>query len=602
MAAPHQATVVSDRIQWRYAPLDIEVECSLAALETVRHEAVDGLTRLSKGGLEVGGFLLGRRTEGTMEIVGTLPIECEHKLGPLFILSTGDEKAFAKALTSDPRGGLQPVGLYVSHSRQGFSVAETDAKILDRIAPAPWQLVLVLIPAKLGKTRAGFFIRASIEGPFICVHEVMLSPLARRFEPPVPAAPVASAPPPVPLVPVVHDLDLKLAPATPFERIQSYLALEYRRWKLRQWSLTSTLALLVLFVIIGALVVGGRTPQGPAIPLHVSDLGSKLRIEWDPGQRVVRASSSALLEVRDGGHGMVTIPITRSGLDSGGALYSPQSDNVEVRLKLLEGNRTASESVLYFINNPSHPGAAVAASVPANVPANVPAGVPAALPKPAPFPVTAPATGSIPEESAPPPAARPVSIREKPARKTFQMPQTEPESAPAPAAPINLPDVPDIHASPAPPPQALASSSGPSIMALLTPSVRPPGPPQLHTGHLIWTGSLRKNATLTFSADGASVGVLNGRLPGVPVKVTVHPAELLDKGIAVYSKDGDQSGRTEQSANWNGWNVVIFHDWDPKKVAEAEVVEAPGPANNWKRLVVRNGNHSASVLVVDWQR
>jgi hypothetical protein len=48
--------------------------------------------------------------------------------------------------------------------------------------------------------------------------------------------------------------------------------------------------------------------------------------------------------------------------------------------------------------------------------------------------------------------------------------------------------------------------------------------------------------------------------------------------------------------------VVVYHDWDPKKIAEVNVVEAPGPANNWTRLVLRNGNRNASVVVVNWQR
>jgi hypothetical protein len=48
--------------------------------------------------------------------------------------------------------------------------------------------------------------------------------------------------------------------------------------------------------------------------------------------------------------------------------------------------------------------------------------------------------------------------------------------------------------------------------------------------------------------------------------------------------------------------VVVYHDWDPKKIGEVNVIEAPGPANNWKRLVLRNGNRNASVVVVNWQR
>src|SRR6202011_5225167 len=133
------------------------------------------------------------------------------------------------------------------------------------------------------------------------------------------------------------------------------------------------------------------------------------------------------------------------------------------------------------------------------------------------------------------------------------------------------------------------------LVAALATEPRVVGPPQLGTGHLIWTGSLRKNAVLSFSPDGASSGVLNGRLPGGPVKISLQPAELTDSGIAVYSRDPDRSGAGGQPEKWNGWNVVVYHDWDPKKITEVSVVEAPGPANDWKRLVLRNGNRNASV-------
>jgi hypothetical protein len=86
------------------------------------------------------------------------------------------------------------------------------------------------------------------------------------------------------------------------------------------------------------------------------------------------------------------------------------------------------------------------------------------------------------------------------------------------------------------------------------------------------------------------------------VTIRVQPAELVDSGIAVYSKDGDRSGASEPPSAWNGWNVTVFHDWDPKRIAEVTLVEPPGPANNWQRLVVRGGNRNVSVFVVTWQR
>ena len=575
MAAPHQATVASSHLQWRYAPLDAEVVCLTAVLEKIRRHSVENLTLLSRGGLETGGILLGRRSDRSVEIVGMLPIECEHKLGPLFILSAADEKSLDAALANDKLGPLQPVGLYVSHSRRDFAVGETDAKILDRLVPGPWQLVLVVMPVKIGPCRAGFFLRGSVDRSFVVAHEFSLSPLARRPSPVEAPASITSVASIVPVTPLVRILNQTRAPATARQRLRSFLTQVQKQWRPNQWNLPTAIILFLIFVFAGGLWRKIPAAPSPVVPMHVSDLGSKLRIEWDPVNKAVRTASGAMLEIREGGHNPVTIPISRSGLDNGSALYVPQTDNVEVRLKLMRGSRTQLESVIFYIN-PSRP---VTAPAPAEVVSADPA----------------PAAGTPTAEIVPPQPQHP-SNPEKPARKVFQLPENPRVGATAPRAVLALPDLPDIQLSQAPTPPAVP------LVATLTTGARVVGPPQLHSGHLIWTGSLKKNAVLSFSPEGASFGVLNGRLPGVPVTIRLQPAELTDGGIAVYSKDPDRSGVGEQPVNWNGWNVVVYHDWDPKKIAEVNVVEAPGPANNWKRLVLRNGNRSASVVVVNWQR
>ena len=580
MAAPHQATVISTRLHWRYAPLDAEVACSNAVLEEIRRHCVESLSLFSRGGLETGGILLGRRSDRSVEIVRTLPIGCEHKLGPLFILSAADERSLDADLVSDKLGTLQPVGLYVSHSRRDFAVAETDAKILDRLNPGPWQLVLVVMPAKIGPCRAGFFIRGSVDRSFVVAHELSLSSTERRLSPARTSAPVAPVTSIVPVSPLLRILNPTKAPATALQRVHSYIAREHKQWQLRRWDLPATIVFLLVLVFAGGLWLRSSASP-PTVPMHVSDLGSKLRIEWDPTQKAVRSASAAQLEIRDGGHSPVTIPISRTGLANGAALYVPQSDNVEVRLKLMRGSRTQSESVIFFIDR-SRPVPAPAEIISAVAPAAIVPVEPAAT-----------AVLTAPAEIVPPQPRNP-SNRERPSRKVFQLPEGQLQTVAMPRAVLNLPDLPDI--------QANQAAVPPLPLALLATEPRVVGPPHLRAGHLIWTGSLRKNAVLSFSPDGASSGVLNGRLPGGPVKISLEPAELTDGGIAVYSRDGEPSGAGEQPSTWNGWNVVVYHDWDPKKIAEVSVVEAPGPANNWKGLVLRNGNRNASVVVVNWQR
>lgn len=165
---------------------------------------------------------------------------------------------------------------------------------------------------------------------------------------------------------------------------------------------------------------------------------------------------------------------------------------------------------------------------------------------------------------------------------------------------INLGDLPDNRVKQASVPM-VPLANGSLMVDHLASQTRSVEPPQLSAGRLIWTGALPKNALLSFLPAGASSGVLNGRLPGAPVKISFQPAELVDGGIAVYSKDRERWGTSEPPSAWNGWKVVV-HEWDPKRIAEVNLVEAPGPANDWKRLVLRNGNRNVFVLVVEWQR
>ncbi len=139
-------------------------------------------------------MLLGRRDGSIDGDRSSVPIECEHKLGPLFILSAADEKALDATLTSDKLGRFKPVGLYVSHSRQGFAVTETEAKILDRLPAGPWQLVLIVMPARFGPARAGFFIRGAVDRSFVCAHEFLLSPVEQGIVPAATSAAIATAP------------------------------------------------------------------------------------------------------------------------------------------------------------------------------------------------------------------------------------------------------------------------------------------------------------------------------------------------------------------------------------------------------------------------
>jgi hypothetical protein len=608
--------------------LSIDVRCANDVLETLRVEAVDAFNSLSHGGLETGGILLGRQTEGSVEILGCQPLVCEHSTGPSFVLSEKDETALQAALAELKQGVLQPIGLYMMHSRRGFSPVETDRRIMDRYFPEPWEMALLLMPVKLGPTRAGFFVRSpGAEPAYLCTHELLLEapePNGKAEEPTRPStlsayrddadkipAPAAA----VSMVPVSSAID----PAGPsilgLESVEPVFSYEPKHRRMNWWKLMATLALMILCgAIVATLWTRSRVVTPAPVSIHISDAGPNVRIEWDAAQQPIREATGAFLEIHDGESLAINLPITRDGLDSGSVVYVPQSEKLEVRLKLLRGNEPPIESAPYFFINPVMPaGSEPAAPSPAATPVDAPSVIsnPVSQAK-SEEPVPSPAVPTPTKENqqlssqtpAPPPRAH-VPVR------LFRPPAKRPSARGNVVTQASLPDLPEIHTAQTP--LSVPVESVPQIG--VTPYSAPVAPrpvaaaslpaatnqTQPRSGRLIWTGDLRKSGLLSLSAAGASMGVLNGRLPGFPVKISVQPAELVAGGIAIFSSDQSRSGTSEPPSARNGWNVVVYK-WDPKRTSEVTVIEPPGASNGWRQLVLRNGNHNISVLVVDWQR
>ena len=69
-----------------------EIEYAPSVMETIRAETVGGLLRLGRGGIEVGGVLFGRISDEAVRILVARPLDCEHRLGPSFVLSDKHEE------------------------------------------------------------------------------------------------------------------------------------------------------------------------------------------------------------------------------------------------------------------------------------------------------------------------------------------------------------------------------------------------------------------------------------------------------------------------------------------------------------------------------
>src|ERR1039458_4436262 len=145
---------------WRIPQCPLLMECSSAVLEQIRREVEAG-RNLVRAERETGGVLFGIHEPGRICILACKALQCEHAMGPGFVLSEKDEKRLAQLISApatDPElNGLEALGWYHSHIRSRIFLSERDLQIHSRYFAAPFQVALVIRPESERPARAGLF-------------------------------------------------------------------------------------------------------------------------------------------------------------------------------------------------------------------------------------------------------------------------------------------------------------------------------------------------------------------------------------------------------------------------------------------------------------
>ena len=337
------------------------------AMETVRAAAVEGLYKLGRGGLEVGGVLFGHQTGDGVEILSSRPLVIEHAYGPTFALSEADRVALSKILQLpgiDPDlRGLAPVGWYHSHTRSGLSLTEQDLEIHTRYFPDAWQVALLLRPEKTASSRALFFARGG-SGSLAPESLILLEAPPRQRKAvavPAPAAKgIESEAAPAPVVPVRTDDPAAPAPVVPprtAEPAELWIppSLEpppqVRRLNPWPWLLFAV-ALGVAVISTGFAFRGYWLPEVPApLQLRLYDLDGQLSIAWDRSSRPVLEAQQGTLEITDG-EKQSLLQLSGDQLRKGNVVHIRQSGTVAVRLVLLLDNSRQTEGMANFVGKP----------------------------------------------------------------------------------------------------------------------------------------------------------------------------------------------------------------------------------------------------------
>ena len=153
---------------WAPPASPLRIEYSNEVMEEIRARAVEGFYKLSRGGVEIAGLLLGSVQHDSIRVLAQLPFEIEYAFGPVFALSPRDV-AYVRKLIEDVSSAAIPdsnqgknyrvLGLYVSHSRSGMVLSEEEIHLVEQLFPHAWQAILVMKPSRASETAATFFVR-----------------------------------------------------------------------------------------------------------------------------------------------------------------------------------------------------------------------------------------------------------------------------------------------------------------------------------------------------------------------------------------------------------------------------------------------------------
>lgn len=325
---------------WRVMESPVAIEYSMPVLEEIRQAVIAGFHRLSRGGVEVGGLLFGARQGRTVRVLAQQPIACEHAHGPAFVLSPQEEAALKAQIDqaqNDPRlAGLSCVGWYVSHTRSGIALTDSDLHIYKTFFSAPWQITFVLRPGRHGGVRGGFFVWES-DGSVVSDRSY------EEFNLPMPASPAA-----------VSEA-AERAPAavfprgeiTPLQRFEPpKLILDEVQPKSR-WPLLLLLAMLATASVAGwRWFAMGDSPV--PLALQVFERDGQLQIEWNREGPLVKNARSGVLTIVDGSERR-ELPLSPAELAKGNVTYARTADDVEVRLRVEGPNQSSREEASRFL-------------------------------------------------------------------------------------------------------------------------------------------------------------------------------------------------------------------------------------------------------------
>jgi hypothetical protein len=355
---------------WQAPGKPYSVHLHLGVVERLNAEIMRGFALVPKRGAEVGGVLFGHIEAGEHTIVRVEDFEaitCEYRRGPSFYLSDSEQGAMGE-VSGNARDGLQAVGYYRSHTRDGaMTLGAEDLDLMGRYFPDVNQIALLVRPFATKVGIGGLFVREDgafpaetpLEFPFRrremlgeeaparrSMHERRPRNRERRPEQEYESR-----------GPVSTQAPMEYAPEYAPEYVpEAPLAWEEFSDPPKPRSPLVWVALGLLCIALGAglgyelmLNYGASTvsvgPKTFALDLAAENTGNSLTVRWNREAPAIRAAERGVLEILDADASR-SIALDAAHLKEGTVIYQNSSPKVQFRLVVFVGaSATLSETV-----------------------------------------------------------------------------------------------------------------------------------------------------------------------------------------------------------------------------------------------------------------
>lgn len=313
-----------DRI-WSATDGSLNLEAPAALLEAIRQEASFAMNGPARGGVEVGGLLLGRRDGKWVSIHDWRPVRCDHSQGASFQLSTRDIAALSCQIEGVSMegglSGLSLVGWFVSRIRGEHGVRPADLSLRQRLFPEGAELFLTIRPNQFGDTEVSAYTLPANGGAAVA-HPGALQLEPRpglRWEPPSLRGPRQATP--------ARDQARGIAPWSKAAALAALVlasaGLGWNLWRKAPVPVTEAAPATASKLVMEEPV---DLPS-----LHVRQVGGRIEISWNARAKTVRTASGATLTVVDQGRSF-TRAMTPEELQLGRIDYNIETKGVEVSL------------------------------------------------------------------------------------------------------------------------------------------------------------------------------------------------------------------------------------------------------------------------------